>query len=183
MRMMQQFRQKLRKWNSRTNRKTMMRVLNLVDLNLQIRTKTIRMSNRMKTKKDKILIRTIKQIKMSLILKMKMQAKLNNKQYQRNPHKLQMKKKKNQHKIQANQIRQKPTITLKKAMSNKTFTKPLQISKTNQNNQPNETFAMIRLTTSSFINLYLFIAYQQFILWIKISKIATISALLHPCLS
>lgn len=104
-----------------------------------------------------MLMKTIKQNKMNLILKMKMQAKLNNKQYQRNPHKLQMKK--NQHKIQANQIRQKPTITPKKAMNNKTFTKPLQISKTKQNNQQNETFAMIRPTTSSFINLYLFNAY------------------------
>lgn len=133
-------------------------------------------------------MRTIKQTKMNLILKTKMQAKLNNKQYQRNQHKLQMKK--NQHKILVNQIRQKPTITPKEAISKKTFTKPLQISKPphypktfNQNNQQNETFAIIRLTTSSFINLYLFIVYPQFIVWVKISKIATISALLHPFLS
>jgi hypothetical protein len=126
-------------------------------------------------------MRTIKQTKMNLILKMKMQAKLNNKQYQRNPHKLQMKK--NQHRIQAHQMMRKPTITPKKPTSNKTFTKPLQISKTNHNNRQNETFAMIRLITSSFIDIYLFIVYPQFILWVKISKIATISVLLHPFLS
>jgi hypothetical protein len=52
MRMMQQFRQKFPKWNRRTNKKTMMRILNLVKPKPQIMTKTIRLSNRMKTKKD-----------------------------------------------------------------------------------------------------------------------------------
>jgi hypothetical protein len=52
MRMMQQFRQKLPKWNSRTHRKTMMKMLNLVKPKPQIMTQMRIRSNLMKTKKD-----------------------------------------------------------------------------------------------------------------------------------
>jgi hypothetical protein len=99
---------------------------------------------------------------------MKTKTKPKNKQNQRSKHKLQTKK--NQQKIQANQMKQRQPITPKKAIRKKTITKPLQISKhphnpktPNQNNQQNESSAMIWLTSSSFINLYLFTFYQPFI--------------------
>ncbi len=141
MMMPQEYRQKLLKRISKTKREKMRRMNNLMKPKAHNRTKMTILSNLIK--KNQIQMMTIKMIKTNLIPMMKTQTKPKNKQDQGSQNKLQTKK--NQQKIQANQMKQRQSITPKKAIRKKTITKPLQISKhphnpkmPNQNNQQNE---------------------------------------------